>query len=580
MLNFFKKPSVMITSILLVLMVASMVYFNAKNKAPKYEFVTAKKGDLTQEVSVTGHIKAIQTRDLAFEISGKISDVYVRIGDRVSTGRTLARLGTDDLVAQLQQARSQVTVAQNQSAQQQAALQREQARLADLSQGSPANINIAETQLNNADLSLSNAQTNLTIITNKADADLQAIYDDVFDSMNDAFAKADDAVRRLTADIFTTTLGRLNAQLSFGINDPALKSNVESQKNSADNDLLTWRNSIAQLNRNSPAAQLDGALDNAVQFLSHIRDLLNLEMDAVDQATTLLASAVAAYKTNIGTARTNISAALNGVTNLKQSISAQRRTNQIAVNGAQSMANDARNAVNAAESQLNAQVAGATDAQITAQQAQVRFQFAAVNAADAQIQAAVANVAYMDSLMLKKTMISPINGIVTKQDAKAGQTVNPNIPVMSVISEGQFDVEAPVTEIDVSKIKTGQKADVTLDAYGSDVIFSATVAFIDPAETMAEGVATYKITLTFEKQDPRMKSGMTANVDIMAGERKDAIYIPGRTIYEKNGEKFVQILKDNSPQEVKVQAGFRASDGNVEIESGLNEGDKIILQGL
>ena len=52
-------------------------------------------------------------------------------------------------------------------------------------------------------------------------------------------------------------------------------------------------------------------------------------------------------------------------------------------------------------------------------------------------------------------------------------------------------------------------ADVTLDAYGSGVIFQARVDIIDPAETVLDGVPPYKVTLDFVSADPRIRSGMT-----------------------------------------------------------------------
>ena len=125
---------------------------------------------------------------------------------------------------------------------------------------------------------------------------------------------------------------------------------------------------------------------------------------------------------------------------------------------------------------------------------------------------------------ISKTIISsPIRGIVTKQDAKAGEIVNASSPVVSVISDASFQVEANLPEADVSKVKINDSAKLTLDAYGSDTAFAAKVISIDPAETIIEGVSTYKITFEFDKEDERIRSGLTANIDILTKKKEGVL---------------------------------------------------------
>jgi len=178
----------------------------------------------------------------------------------------------------------------------------------------------------------------------------------------------------------------------------------------------------------------------------------------------------------------------------------------------------------------------------------------------------------------QKTIIrSPINGIVTKLDASAGETVTVNTPIVSVISAASFEIETYIPEADISKVKVGNTADVTLDAYGDDVLFQASVITIDIGETMIEGVTTYKTILQFTEEDERVKPGMTANIDILTAERNNVIAIPQRAVSSRNGQKFVKLLGDQGEvEEVVVETGLRGSDGNLEITAGINAGDKII----
>lgn len=94
---------------------------------------------------------------------------------------------------------------------------------------------------------------------------------------------------------------------------------------------------------------------------------------------------------------------------------------------------------------------------------------------------------------------------------------------------------------------------------------------------MIEGVATYKTTFQFTKEDQRIKSGMTANIDILTDKRENVITIPQRAVVSQNGDKIVKISEGENIKEVKVKTGLRGSDGNIEILEGVGEGDKVVL---
>ena len=179
----------------------------------------------------------------------------------------------------------------------------------------------------------------------------------------------------------------------------------------------------------------------------------------------------------------------------------------------------------------------------------------------------------------KTTLKSPIDGIVTKQDAKVGEIISANTTVISVISNDKFQMKANIPEADIAKIKAGDITKVTLDAYGNDVIFDAKVTVIDPAETMIEGVATYETTFQFIKSDDRIRSGMTANIDIAVDSRKNALAVPQRFVKTVNKNKVVILERLNGTlEEWKIEAGLRSSNGYIEILSGLKRGDRIAAE--
>lgn len=598
-------------------------YFNRKKK-PTYDFIVAKKETLIQEVSVTGRVKSAESVDLAFEKNGKVAKVNAAVGNKVVASQILIELNNAELKAQLLQAKAGIDGALAQKNQYQAALETQQAKLEEIKKGTrPEEIKMAETKVVNTEKALINAQsnlektlkkanselskaqqvktdaqTNLTNITNKANTELANLYKDAKNILNGAFSMADDAVNTKTSEMFTGDTSD-NPQLNFSTYNPQNKSKAESARQSAGAMLKRLKEKINNLTTDYPV--LDAALENAEEYLSSIRDSLAVINEAVNDARGVAATTVSTYQTNISTGRTNINTALSNVIDQQTSIAVQKQTNTNNIDAAQSELNasqatltlqeatnqsnvsnaqtnltTAQNTQASAEDELALKKAGSTPEQITAQEALVKQARANISSQDAKIKEAEANYQNYQAQFEKTLIRSPIDGIITKFEAKVGEIVSANANIISLISINQFEVDAFIPEADIAKVKIGDVAKTTLDAYGSDVVFETKVIKIEPAETMIEGVATYKTTLQFTQNNERIKSGMTANLDILTNKKENVIAIPGRAIISSNGNKVARLLQGKKLVDVNITTGVRGSDGRVEILSGINEGDKVI----
>lgn len=177
-------------------------------------------------------------------------------------------------------------------------------------------------------------------------------------------------------------------------------------------------------------------------------------------------------------------------------------------------------------------------------------------------------------------MFSPIDGIVTKRTADPGETVvlSLNSPVLSIAAKDDLIIHSNVPESDIVKVSLGQRAKVTFDAFSPEEIFDATVTSIDPASTVIQDVVYYRIKLKLDNLDPRLKAGMSSNIDIRTLERENVLIVPVRAVKGENGEKYVEILNEseNTTQKVKVMTGIDGDDGMLEIISGLKAGDKVV----
>jgi len=165
-------------------------------------------------------------------------------------------------------------------------------------------------------------------------------------------------------------------------------------------------------------------------------------------------------------------------------------------------------------------------------------------------------------------------------DAKVGEIISPTTPLISMQSDGVFQIETYVPEVSIAQVAVGNPATTTLDAYGSAIEFLATVVAVDPAETVKDGVPTYKTTLSFLAADPRIRSGMTANVVMETGVLHSAVVIPAGAIGTKNGATYVSVLARGAVVSRAVTTGPSPALGQAHVLSGLTAGDVILLAPL
>lgn len=221
------------------------------------------------------------------------------------------------------------------------------------------------------------------------------------------------------------------------------------------------------------------------------------------------------------------------------------------------------NSLAVAERNLALKIAGPTSFQIESASARIESARAAVNAVKAEIR--------------KGQIISPINGTIGKIDIVRGEAVTTGREAVTIISDNRFEIETHIPEADIAKIKVHNPAKITLDAYGSEVIFDGSVTSIDLGETIVGGVTFYRAVVQFSAEDERIKPGMTANIDVMGDSTGKVIAVPRRAIISDNDRQFLNIWQEGNIIKTEVTTGFRSSDGFVEITSGLSEGNKVLI---
>ena len=174
-------------------------------------------------------------------------------------------------------------------------------------------------------------------------------------------------------------------------------------------------------------------------------------------------------------------------------------------------------------------------------------------------------------------VISPMNGKIILRNVVEGQTISTNDILYALADE--LIVLASVDEADIGKIKNGQRAEIILDAY-KDVTINGKVFQILEEGKNVSNVITYYVKIRPEKTPAFFKSLMTANIDIIVKEQKDAVVIPWDSFVEdEQGDTYVLVGDETGMQQQKHKITTGIFDGdNVEVTSGLSKGDMILVK--
>ena len=544
-MNISRKPLISVIVILLLVAGSGIGFYFYKQQKPKEETLTVHPADFVQQVSVSGKVVSTKDLSLSFEQAGRVVAVPVSVGDHVTIGTLLASQDTSDLKAQYANAKAGIDVAQ--------------AKLNQvLSGATPEDLSLSATAVTNAQTAVTNAQTS---VANAQDAVLNA-RQSVFDAFQDALTKSDDAILNKADQMFTNPQTP-SVKINFSVVDSQLKNTIEFDRLALNEMLKSWGASSSAI---TPTTDIPSTVNMAKKDLNQTKSFLddlalaiNNPNSCIQNTQSSCSSIPASWKSDLSAARSSINVALDTMTAVSTSLK-----------GAESNLKTAQGAVliaqgneKTAENQLALKKAPTSSAEVSVYQAQVSQ--------------ARASLQTIEAALSKKEMRSPINGVVTVVSAKVGAIASPNETVVSLISADTLQIESYVPEKSIQFIHIGNDASVSLDAYGADVLFPTTVVAMDPADTVRDGVSTYRIVLQFVKADNRIKPGMTANVSIATEKKSNVIAVPQGIVQGTDGNKTVQVKEGDATVNRPVQTGNVSLLGQMEITSGLKEGDVVVL---
>lgn len=184
-------------------------------------------------------------------------------------------------------------------------------------------------------------------------------------------------------------------------------------------------------------------------------------------------------------------------------------------------------------------------------------------------------------------LTSPTDGVVLEVNIEPGERVldDAGDAALIIANTSTYLLKMEVDEIDIGRIRQGQPAEVSLDAF-AEQSFAGAVTDIAPRPVEKEGdsIVTYEVTITLDPsgQPLNLLTGMTASAAIETRQLKDVVVVPNRAIQiDRAGSEpvvFVEKL-DGQGQTTRVEVELGSRNGNVtEVVAGLEEGDQVIIR--
>jgi len=192
-----------------------------------------------------------------------------------------------------------------------------------------------------------------------------------------------------------------------------------------------------------------------------------------------------------------------------------------------------------------------------------------------EIEEAELNLYIAEDRIENLTLKAPFGGLVSDVYIEEGNYYE-NGNAITIKNTNTLKSEINIEESNFQEISLGQKANIELDSLPA-TSFTGEVTEIANEADNSGGTVTLPVTVTLNETDKEIKINSSAQVEIIVGEQKDTLFIPITAVFNKNNKEVVfKVVDENKTEAVEIKTGL--SNGlRIAVESGLNEGDKILL---
>jgi HlyD family secretion protein len=436
----------------------------------------------------------------------------------------------------------------------------------------------------------------------------------VFVDAGDRVAAGEPLVQLETSDLaLNVRLSQQNVRLKEANLNDLLAGAGKAQVAAAEAAVLSAQSQLDDL-LSGPSAEEIAALD--ADLKSAEANTWSSSAQVRQMENTVKESDIAAARAALVSAQANLTSveiqytrnpspddiqASNALAQAREQVnSAQARLDSLLAGPDANQLGSAQAGLSAATAQQDAAVArhdkaltGATTAEIAAAEAQLAQAEASladmvngptteqIAAAEAELAQARIELENAESALEETTIRAPFDGLVSDVFFVEGERASG--PVVSLLSAGNMEVVLEVDEADVAKLRVGQAANISFEAF-PDSSLTAKITAIAPkasggsGSTQGSALVVYEVHLALEESALPLRSGMTADADLIVAKREGVLLVPNQAINadRASGTYSVNRVSGETVEEVQVVIGLR--DGQyTQIINGLNEGDVLVV---
>jgi len=200
-------------------------------------------------------------------------------------------------------------------------------------------------------------------------------------------------------------------------------------------------------------------------------------------------------------------------------------------------------------------------------------EIAAAEAAVTQMEASL----HVARLRLDQTVLrTPFSGLVTRLYVNEGEFVGPGKPILHLVDPTSLYVKAVVDEADALKVRVGQRARVTMDAFRGYTLHGQVREISPIISTARQESRTSEVKIQFDDSALPIKPGFSADIEIIVQEVPDVLTLPTHIILEREQGKYVYVMTAGRVHERPIRIG--ASNWDItEVTDGLREGDLVVI---
>jgi HlyD family secretion protein len=568
----FTRKTVIMGSIVVAVVVVIVLAVTLGGSKVSYDTAVGERGSVTDIISVTGSISPLSKIELKPEVSGRAVKIPMKAGDQVKEGDVLLKIDSRDIEARVAAQRAAVDSAKAQLSALEKGATAEDLKVSQAAvDAAKAQYDAAVSSESDATVALANAERSQEAAVAKADTLVKSKVDSLLADFDDAVTTSSDVINRLTYQMFTP-----DDFLTFTSSDSQAVLNATSSRKTAKTAITGIQSAVNTAKAAGTAEAVEAAYATVAAGLGEIKKHVDHDSAVLNYAVGLASATLSSYQLNVSTAQSSLNTIIAKLTSDKNSLDLQENYNTTDLTAAQTAVDNAEAAQNAAKRNIETTKAAWAQAEANYELKKAGVRQETVDAQRASVAAAQATLNGLYADLAKYTIAAPLDAIVTDINYELGETVQMGQVAVTLNTEGKFEIISNISEVDIAKIKVGDRVDITLDAFSSDEAWTGKVVDVQPAEKVVEGVIFYETKVVFDEDDSRLKSGMTANLDIETARVDDAVRVPVRAVKEKSGNSYVQVVVNGRASDREVEVGLEGID-YIEIKSGLEAGESVVI---